>query len=100
MSLRRFWAWLRGRPWRPDLRFVVWTRKGCHLCDEAWDLLERESRRSGFALETADVDVNPEMKGRYGDCVPVVEVNGRVRFRGRVNRVLLMRLLRGSPLAA
>jgi hypothetical protein len=40
-----------------------------------------------------DVEGDPELAARYGDSVPVVTVNGKVRFRGRVNDVLLRRLL-------
>jgi hypothetical protein len=44
-------------------------------------------------LATVDVDSDPELVARHGDCVPVVTVNGKVRFRGAVNPVLLARLL-------
>ncbi len=73
------------------------TRSGCHLCEEAWELLTRFQGRYAFRLSRVDVDGNPDLVARYGECVPVVLVNGRVRFRGRVNPVLLERLLRGRP---
>lgn len=68
---------------------VVYTRVGCHLCDDALALL----RRCGFEPKTVDVDANPELHTRWNTCVPVVEIDGKVRFRGRVNEVLLRRLL-------
>ena len=88
------WNWLR-RWWRPRLdprRVVLYTRQGCHLCDEAWAKLDCARRRYGFALEAIDVDGDPELAARYGKEVPVVTVNGQVRFRGGVNEVLLKRL--------
>ena len=72
---------------------VMYTRQGCHLCEDAWDLLEQARSRYGFALRQVDIDGDPELVRAYGECVPVVMVNGRVRFRGVVNRVLLKRLL-------
>jgi glutaredoxin len=72
----------------------MYTRRGCHLCEDAWALLERQRRRYGFALEAVDVDGDPELAGRYGHEVPVVKVGDRVRFRGTVNPHLLTRLLR------
>lgn len=87
------WEWLFRRPKRGSLHFVVYTRKGCHLCDEAWVILEKERDRHGFILEAVDVDSSPELVEQYGECVPVVVVDGKVRFRGRLNRVLLKRLL-------
>lgn len=76
------------------LHFVLYTRRGCHLCEAAWGQLRRARRRYGFRLEAVDVDRDPELAARYGTCVPVVTVNGRVRFRGAVNPVLLRRRLR------
>jgi hypothetical protein len=93
MSVSWLWTWWRrGR--LGHVRFVVYTRRGCHLCDEAWEQLRRAQRRHGFRLEAVDVDADAEVGARYGTCVPVVAVNGRVRFRGKVNPVLLTRLLR------
>lgn len=86
-------TWLRRRRPRPDLTFVMFTRQGCHLCDDAWELLHRRQREHQFTLEAKDVDGDPQWQAAYGECVPVVLVNGKVRFRGRVNEVLLDRLL-------
>ncbi len=68
---------------------VMYTRAGCHLCDEAWEVLEVERRRFGFALRRVDVDADTLLAERYGQEVPVVTVDGEVRFRGRVNAALL-----------
>src|SRR5262245_43281264 len=87
-----WWGWWRGAA-RPGWRVVLLTRAGCHLCDDAWAELERARRRHGFALAKVDVDGDPELARQYGLEVPVVLVNDRVRFRGRVNRALLERLL-------
>jgi predicted thioredoxin/glutaredoxin len=95
------WAWL--LPWRrgpaprlEGLEVLVYTRRGCHLCDVAWERLRQRQRRHGFRLTAVDVDADPQLVELYGTCVPVVAVNGRVRFRGVVNPVLLDRLLRGE----
>ncbi len=93
----QFLSWFRRRPARPDLHLVMYTRAGCHLCEEAWQLLEQHQRRYGFHLEARDVDAAPELAAQHGDWVPVVTVNGQVRFRGRVNAVLLQRLLDATP---
>ena len=78
---------------REDLHFVMYTRAGCHLCEVAWQELNKAQERYQFVLEQKDVDADPELKARFGDCVPVVSVNDKVRFRGAVNPVLLQRLL-------
>ena len=73
--------------------FVMYTRQGCHLCEQAWALLEDARKTHGFTLEAIDVDSAPELVQQYGECVPVVLVDGKVRFRGQVNAALLKRLL-------
>jgi glutaredoxin len=68
---------------------TVYTRQGCHLCEEAQETLVR----FGFQLELVDIDCDPALIQRYGNCIPVVVIEGRERFRGRVNPRLLRRLL-------
>lgn len=88
-------GWLRQRA-APDLRHwrvIVYTRQGCHLCDNAWSCLHEWQQRCGFALEAIDVDTDPELRTNYGDTVPVVSINGKARFKGCVNPVLLKRLI-------
>jgi glutaredoxin len=78
----------------PKPQVVLYTRQGCHLCDEARALL----RRYGLAPQLVDIDADPQLRARYDTCVPVVAIDGRERFRGRVNEILLRRLLK-SPAA-
>jgi glutaredoxin len=72
---------------------VLYTRQGCHLCHEAEKLL----MRYGLRPRLVDIDLDAELLGQFDTCVPVVEIDGRVRFRGRVDEVLLRRLLRAKP---
>ena len=94
MAFRFLWRWLGVLPaQRPDLRVVMYTRDGCCLCDESWEVLKRFQARHGFVLEAKTVDASAELVQKYSDCVPVVTINGQVRFRGGVNEVLLRRML-------
>jgi glutaredoxin len=68
---------------------VLYTRQGCHLCDDALVVLLRH----GLQPRLVDIDAEPALREKYNECVPVVEIDGKVRFRGRVNEVLLARLL-------
>ena len=56
-------------------------------------MLEAFRARYGFVLEAKNVDESAGLVREFGSCVPVVAINGRVRFRGRVNEVLLRRIL-------
>jgi glutaredoxin len=59
------------------------------LCDDAAALLAR----NGLEFESVNVDQDAELRQRYNECVPVVVIDGRERFRGRIDELLLRRLL-------
>jgi len=65
------------------------TRRGCHLCDDALDLL----RDLGVEPRQRDVDEDPELSMLYDFRVPVVLVDGRVVGEGRLDRQALSRAL-------
>jgi glutaredoxin len=75
------------------LQVTVYTRAQCCCCHKAIDLLKDYQRRFGFRIEEVDIDANPELRQRYDTTVPVVAIDGKVRFKGVVNPVLLERLL-------
>jgi glutaredoxin len=93
MSVDMGWT---KRAGRPPLRVVMYTRCGCHLCEEAWELLNELRPGFGFELEIVDVDSQSELAKAYGEKVPVVVIAGKERMWGRINRVLLERLLRAE----
>lgn len=90
-SLRRWLGWAPRQS--SDLHVTVYTRKACPLCEEVWDLLQAHQADYGFMLGAIDIDQDEELVREYGDWVPVVAINGQVRFRGHVNPVLLKRIL-------
>ena len=91
-----------GVGWKPSLsgrRFhelVLYTRDGCHLCDEAAEIIHEYGR--WLPQPTAiNIDSDAKLVEKFGTCVPVVSINGKVRFRGKVNETLLRRLIEGTP---
>jgi glutaredoxin len=92
----------RGSAWRPTRsgrRFrslIVYSREGCHLCDEAAELLHGYSAYLPVVQEI-DIDTEPALQSRFDIEIPVVEFDGKVRFKGRVSEVLLRRLIEGTP---
>ena len=77
----------------PKPQVVLYTRQGCHLCDVAAEVLTLH----GLKFASVDIDndpsAEPELRARYNECVPVVVIDGKVRFRGRIDELLLRRLL-------
>ena len=92
-ELTRTW-----QPSRPGKRFrslILYTRQGCHLCDEALETLRRHVRWLPEPVLT-DIDAEPALVEKFGTCVPVVVCDGRIRFRGKVETSLLRRLIEGT----
>jgi len=91
---RRGW-----KPTTPGQRFhqlVLYTREECKLCDEAEELI-LAYRRWLPPVTSVNIDTDPNLVDRFGACVPVVELDGKVRFKGRINEILLRRLIEGTP---
>jgi glutaredoxin len=72
------------------MEVVLYTRAGCHLCDDAREVLELH----GLQPQLVDIDADVRLREQFNECVPVVEIDGKLRFRGRVDPMLLRRLLR------
>jgi hypothetical protein len=57
---------------------TVYSRPGCHLCEEMWRQLQGLQREIPFLLALVDVDEIPEMRMRYATRVPVLAHADRV----------------------
>ena len=78
------------------MKWVVYSRRGCHLCEVLIEeLLEELGDRMTF--ERRDVDSRPQWREKYGRRIPVVEADGewvcehrldRPRVRARLGRDL------------
>jgi glutaredoxin len=68
---------------------VIYSRASCHLCHDAAALVEE----TGVRPTIVDIDHDDELRRRYGESIPVVVIDGVERFRGRVDRRLLRRIL-------
>jgi glutaredoxin len=65
----------------PELR--LYTRPGCHLCEEARDAIQSalEDRAArGLPIPPVvevDIEADPELHRQYLERIPVVEIDGR-----------------------
>jgi glutaredoxin len=59
-------------------RVVLYSRPGCHLCDEARGLLaDIAAEAPDLVIEEVDIDADDELLRRYLERIPVIELNGR-----------------------
>lgn len=71
------------------MRIVLYSRRGCHLCEQAEEML------GCVPAETVvvDVDTDTALAEAFGMRVPVVEVDGRILIEGRFDERELLRRL-------
>lgn len=55
---------------------TVYSRHGCHLCEDAVNTLETMREELAFEIEIIYIDGNPELEKLYGHEVPVIHING------------------------
>jgi glutaredoxin len=72
---------------------VVYSRKGCHLCEVVKESLHKLSRRGGFTWQAIDVDTDDELRRQFNDEVPVVFIDGRKAFKYRMDEQEFLRKL-------
>ncbi len=55
---------------------TVYSRVGCHLCEDAVQNLEALKQELGFDIEIKYIDGSPELEKLYGEQVPVIHIDG------------------------
>lgn len=82
-------------PHADDARVVLYSRTGCHLCEQARDVVSATCADLGVAWVEVDVDApeHPQLRERFGEEVPVTYVDGRQHDFWRVDPQRLRRVL-------
>ena len=66
------------------LRVVIYSRPGCHLCEEAKKVIEASGYRGEYTLEEINIESDAELLRRYRYDIPVITINGEEAFRHRL----------------
>ncbi len=74
-----------------NMVWLLYTRRGCHLCEAAEDMLAAQARAT--TVEIIDIDADPAVQRLYGLRVPVLLADGTVVMEGRFDETELARLL-------
>jgi glutaredoxin len=65
---------------------VIYSRRGCHLCEIAEKLVKDIRKDHEFELEIIYIDGDAGLEKEYGEEVPVTLINGRRHDYFRVDR--------------
>ena len=58
-------------------RVTLYSKPGCHLCDDARAVVERVCADLGEAYDEVSILDDPALLDRYGEEIPVTVVDGR-----------------------
>ncbi len=78
---------------------TLYSRPGCHLCDEMKAVVEQVVERGGpsvaepITLEIVDISTDAALEAAYGLEIPVLLVNGKKAAKYRIGEDDLLRLL-------
>ena len=64
---------------------IVYSRPGCHLCDEARQAISAAGCDEQFTLEEINIESDPDLLTKYKYDIPVVTIDGQEAFRHHVN---------------
>jgi glutaredoxin len=72
---------------------TLYTRPGCHLCEEAKALIEPMLGEFGAMLREVNIDEDAVLRQRYGTDIPVIFIGSRKAAKHRVDPVKFRRQL-------
>jgi glutaredoxin len=55
---------------------TVYSRHGCHLCEDAVTILQSLQPELNFEIGIIYIESDPELEKLYGDKVPVIQIDG------------------------
>jgi glutaredoxin len=73
---------------------IIYSRPGCHLCDEAKRAIESAGCQNEYTLEEINIESDLDILSRYQYAIPVVTINGVEAFRHRLTAVEFRQKLR------
>lgn len=72
---------------------VLYSRRGCHLCEIVKESLSKLARQTQFTWHEIDVDSDDALRRQFNDEVPVVFIDGKKAFKYRMNEQDFLRKL-------
>lgn len=86
-----------GRSGPTGARVTLYSRPGCHLCDDARAVIEAVCADLGEHYAEVSIDGDAELEARFGHEIPVTFVDGRQHDFWRVSPDRLRAALAGAP---
>lgn len=78
----------------PAPTLTLFSKPGCHLCEDARLLIDELQPEFGYAVEEIDITLDQDLFACYRYEIPVVALDGEELSRGKLNELELVSLLR------
>jgi len=75
------------------VQIVIYSRPGCHLCDDMKAVVRKVGRTIPLSLTEIDISADPALEAQYGVEIPVLFVEGKKAAKYRIEEGALVRLL-------
>jgi len=77
------------------IAIAIYSRPGCHLCEEMKAVVQRVVQRehASVTIDEIDISTDPSLESRYGLEIPVLMVEGRKVAKYRVTEDEVTRML-------
>jgi glutaredoxin len=74
---------------------IIYSRPGCHLCDEMKAVVERVSRSVPLTIQEVDISGDPALEADFGIEIPVLFIDGKKTAKYRITEEELRKVLKG-----
>jgi len=75
------------------LRLKIYSKPGCHLCDEMKEVVHRTIVDQDISMEDVDISTDPDLLDRYGLEIPVLMIDDKKVAKYRITEAELRRLI-------
>jgi len=74
---------------------IVYSRQACCLCDRVKETLVACQNEASYQWREVDIDLDPELRQKYNEEVPVVFIDGKKAFKYHMDAAHFLRALAG-----
>jgi glutaredoxin len=75
------------------MHLTLYSRPGCHLCDDMKATVGRVAETMALEVEEIDISNDPALENLYGLEIPVLLIEGKKAAKYRINESDLRRIL-------
>lgn len=78
------------------MKITIYSKKDCHLCEEAKALLVRFANQYPIEIEELNIEEDEGLFEKYRDEIPVIFLNGRKLFKYRIDEKKLRKVIQSA----